>query len=768
MSGPVVSATITLTDELSPNLIKMFEMMEKMAGESSTMLGETMTKSLGKVNEEFKAITISAKEALNPEIAKAFTAALAQTANETKRVTSGLNEAKGAAHGLRGALKDGLELAKLFAGFEAAHLLKESLGGGAHLEEQKQAYKAIAADNPGEYEAALKNAANVAAQHPNVTMAEVLETQRDIRGLLAIDKNDPRYNPSLAALTNSAATADAALRPFGAKFDAADMKNILKSVEGMAEATNPKFIQGLIESYVKAKQTETTNIDSASFRDFIQNSKLSATALNGDFLTKTLPVLLTMNNASRLGNEIAQMSKSIGGGIMTLQSAKWMEEMGLVGPGGIRHIKGQQNAHVDVKDKALATENPLEWVWKDLMPALGAHGITTEKLKQTLDKEGNVDEEKLKKIGVNLDLMESGLRNTVIDILGHFAANKEAIEQGLKRTGAAPGSSAEDMNDKNPIAAAQRLGSAFKNLGEVLTDPVMPAAAITMNRFAQGLGQFSAALSKWAEEHPYLAAAGSTALIGAAGAGTAVLFTTMFVNNTTATSANTAAVIENTAVLGGRKFLPGTDIPMRMGDAKGPSGSPSEPTPVGFWAKFGTELGADVAIAAAVGVETYLAAKAYGDKYGPSTDLDKIIPFEAHRRVAQIGDFLQDTFNAPQFRSPAEEHDRQDAFNDSIKGEKFGPPVPDGFYDKAPKPDSDDVEDLKAQLAKQNYDQRTDPKTVTVTGTADIAQTIRVEVGLDGKTMALLQKAVSIPLNTGDQGKTVGDTLGARNSPHNR
>lgn len=771
-SSPIIMAAVRLNDELSPALKKLVENIEqslKIASDAYLPLMER-----GKqAQEEFKMLGAVIKESLNVQVPREFSTALGSARREMNRLKTATEETHRSAHGLRETFKSLAETAKLFAGIEVPRLTKEAAVEGAELDRQRNMLQLMRL--PPEALKVVNSAANTAAVNdPLMSKTKFFETYRDIAGVMPLTEEQKArgqvFNVEGAtALTETWARATSALEAFGAKADPKDLRNLLSVGEHMVNMS-PEFLSKVVDSYVRASQSEGSLANSASFRDLMTNMKAAGISISEDFMLKTVPVLMTTNNPSRLGNELSQLSKMLTGTSMTKQQAQWLVDHHLASQSQMEKMgSGPNNYRIKwgMADVAAAQSNPLQWAINKFEPAL-EHAVKqadVDKLMAAARSRGEtLTEEKARSQLIAADIQRSGFRSSITDIDTHLAEAIPLIEQGMRRLAAMPGLEAGNESP-DAVRGWKELTTSIGNFAAVLTSAPMHDAGQTLHDWAKWFGSISRRADEWAEAHPGwfdkeygLGAKGVAAgVLGAGAVSSVYLFTALF-GNTAATTANTAAVAANTAALrGGLLAQPGSKgvVPGLLGTVG---------RIVGRAAALGSafELGKAVADEAAEGpvTPTGVATRAIantavdiGGLFGltPEQMADNAI---AHLREKHAAAKTSDLDLPASMKGP-------DPYLAEIRRERKTADLDLPESSAARFSLTDDAWEEKMRLARENYAQAA-PVPVNVTPTGSGTITLDVKVNASGQLSVTASGPAKVNLNVGDQGKGIGDTLSRR------
>lgn len=586
--APHIRAIIEADDKLSPVIDKVLASLERISGVGAAS-AEKLAAEFMKVEQVAKQIGVVAKEAFNPQTAaafgekinaemakteaafkqlgvlnkEAFSAAPAQalakalgevqaaaTKSEAAVAKTGtsLRTASTHAGALRESLRSAAEFAKLIAGMEAGHLLKEGVTSGAKLEGAK-----VKLENTGaggaEQRAAMDFARRMAREHPTQTIEQGLEDWTEMRSSSILSKEDREkygYDDGvMKMLTENAARTRAALRSSNIGFSDYDAKNLARAAESSGRAGDKDFMARYYEGYVKAKQTYGEFITSAMYRDFVMNAKAANFSLSNEAFLTLVPAQMASMNAARLGNETAQTFNTLVGGRITKATGKWLVESGLIdekqlektGPASYRILGG-------VKGADLLGASPMEWTAKYLTPAIERHLGHLEdpdnaKVKDRMEllrqqelksnPNAKVDEHALRERaihGLASDFIaQSGMRNTVVDQLVHLFANAKLLESDIARWQEAPGFKAEVNNAKNPLAAWEEFKTSLEGFAASITNPVMGNAAKTLDNWSRSIAKTAVDLNEYFEKHPDIGKGVAVGAVAAGGLTTAWLFT---------------------------------------------------------------------------------------------------------------------------------------------------------------------------------------------------------------------------------------------------
>jgi hypothetical protein len=207
---------------------------------------------------------------------------------------------------------------------------------------------------------------------------------------------------------------------------------------------------------------------------------------------------------STTGKSVDQFVKQVIGGFQGQQhaAAKEFVAMGLANrddftttkTGEIKGFKPGRHVH----GYELAQSDPDLWVYKYLLPALNAHGFTTQD----------------QQVGQIRRMFPAG---TAADLVSKIVTQRQSFENHALLYGQAKGMNAIGLNQTDPFVALNSLTTSLESFAGVVTSPVMKDAAGVMSSFATWIGQAGAALQKAGANHPLAAELAGGAAIGVGG-----------------------------------------------------------------------------------------------------------------------------------------------------------------------------------------------------------------------------------------------------------
>ncbi|MDR3373203.1 MAG: hypothetical protein P4L98_05675 [Ancalomicrobiaceae bacterium] len=793
--GPQITAVILAKDDLSPHLQKLVEMLAKI-GEQSTSTSREITGTLGTaartLAEDFKVADTAAKELFSAVKPQQFARAIGGVTTATEKMEASFKRT----HSMLGSMVEKMNsMAAIAIGMGVEHVAKSAYESAVDREKARQGIITSGATDT-EMKAADETARRIAAKTPGVAQSEIYEAWHETR-TQALEKDGTVDVDKLARMAEVNAQAKRAALASNFEMGPNDFKNLGKALDLSGRQDDPNAYKNILESYVKSKQVHGSFIKSEDYLQAITNAKSSGLAIDDNFFYNVLPQRMAEQNASRLGNEISQTSASMIGGRITKSAAMWMQQNGMVDKGAFvadGSDKGHLKATKGLIDAELLASDQQAWVEKHILGPGGILGLDARrrdgdpnkildahKLKAQSDrmvgeynKEHGLDakdetyrviaEQKARDIAISNWVNKSGFRGTVVDNLVHMAEQAEYIEKQIEATKRAPGLKAGEDLSKNPAAAMEEFKGSLQSLMQTLGSPAMGVAGKALDALAKGITDVTAYL----EKNPLLQKLASGTLFTAGAAGGAVALNGLY-QLVAAGPALTAAAAELTTAATTLKGVPGgtaapgaPGVPPPLPSKPGSNGLPIVPMTT-------ESIGLGM-VAYEVGkrmIDYFLPQTPAGQKWDDMTLPQKIAKTWKDIQDSDAGKGLDKLKNAnyqkwlakilePVMGRPATEQGT--GTGKIVDDQKLIPSAPGIRYTK-------DAMDELDRLRRENYE-RSQPggkdgkQQVEVTGNAKIDGAIKVDVGLDARSTAILRKAYDMPLNVGSQGNTnPGDSL---------
>lgn len=164
---------------------------------------------------------------------------------------------------------------------------------------------------------------------------------------------------------------------------------LVKALEGKGLTFDPKQFSSYVDTMIKVVEASGGKVTPQMFMSTFKYGRTATLGWNEDFVGGPLPRLIQSlasgsgggggSGSGGPGNALMSAFAKVVQGQMPKTAAEEFDRMGLA-PGGVAHIKGSSESQIPGgiagRDQFMA--NPYEWVQKTLMPALAAHGITSQ------------------------------------------------------------------------------------------------------------------------------------------------------------------------------------------------------------------------------------------------------------------------------------------------------------------------------------------------------------------------------------------------------
>jgi hypothetical protein len=426
-----------------------------------------------------------------------------QLANAVDRASSAMDRQEKKASRLREQIGHVASTLGMIAGPGILHGTKEAVKSGASV--QSRVVQMRAAGIPEtEIQTQLDTSADLAAKYTNVGRADILERYKELRSVL--------LHPEEAAhLIEPTIRANAALNAVDTSGHMAEgLPFAIKGAEVLGLAQHPDRYLAYLDAFVKAQQVMGKTITPEQIFEFAKYSKASGAGLSDRFKMTTALSLSQEMGGSTTGKSVDQFVKQIVGGFQgNLHSAaKEFVALGLANAADFERsktgtIKGMKPGR-HVRGYQLAQSDPDDYVYKYLLPALNAHGYTTQD----------------QQIGEIRRLFPAG---TAADLVSKIITQRASFENHAMLYAQAKGLGAISLNQSDPFVALNSLTTSLESFAGVVTSPVMKDAASTMSWLATMLGNAGAALEKVSKAHPIATELAGGAAIGVGAVGGSVM-----------------------------------------------------------------------------------------------------------------------------------------------------------------------------------------------------------------------------------------------------
>ncbi|CUT12542.1 Phage protein [Bradyrhizobium sp.] len=414
------------------------------------------------------------------------------------RANSALERQPGRVTRAAAAAARGVGSALPFAGPAILHGTRAAAKAGAEV--QSEIVKMRVAGIPeADIQRAASDVPHLTAKYTNVKTADALERFKELRSIVLHPEEAHELLPTAVA-------ANSALNAMDKSGEAGHgLGFAFKGAEILGRAQDPEKFRHYMDAVIKARQVMGNTVTAESIYENAKYMRSSGAQLSDRYLTTTALSLAQEMGGSSAGVATDQFEKTVQGGLANRHAAaKAFVRYGLADADDFEktktgELKGMK-AGKHVKDWRNAMENPDQWVWNQLLPALEKAGVT--------DQNEQIAEARKMFPGTSSDLVAK------------LITQRKSLENHAGLYGAAKGMGALDLNKTDPLAAMNSLSTSISNFAGTLTSPVMANAASVMSGLATSIGAFSESLASFNKEHPDLAKwGGGAALAGGAAVG---------------------------------------------------------------------------------------------------------------------------------------------------------------------------------------------------------------------------------------------------------
>jgi hypothetical protein len=259
------------------------------------------------------------------------------------------------------------------------------------------------------------------------------------------------------------------------------------------------------------------------FHNFMKQAGVSRTSLNDDFKFKVAPFLMQEVQGLRTGTMVQATNRALQQGIMTVQAAQNLQNLGLIES---RETITKKNVRAvashGIAGQELFQSNPFEALQKVWIPKILAHNRQIAAI-EDVNKRNQAITQAINKIGLN---------EKATTFLGLMASQQSGIEKHGQIMDAVPKrAQAVKIADQSPVNAALAAETQWKYLMVMIGNVYVPILNRALTQFAQVLN----AVNRFIESNPMAAkliaaAVAATAFVGgviALGAQIAILVTVL-------------------------------------------------------------------------------------------------------------------------------------------------------------------------------------------------------------------------------------------------
>jgi hypothetical protein len=284
---------------------------------------------------------------------------------------------------------------------------------------------------------------------------------------------------------------------------------LVKALEGKGLTYDEKEFNSYVNTMMKVVEATGGRVTPSAFQSAFKYGRTATLGWDEQFVGGALGRLIQEmtsgggggGGTGGPGNALMSAYGAVVSGKMGKTAAKEFESVGL---GKSKHLEGDEAEVIGDRGQSIMQKNPYEWVQKVLMPALTAHGFTTQEQIQ-------------EQVGKMFENRTAGHIMTMMALQGRAnQGERSPFEKDIKVFGTAMGTSGYDELIKNDYPTIMRaFHQQWKNLLETIGGPLMAPGGPVINALS-GLVTVMGSMSQWAAANPesmklILAAMGSLA-----------------------------------------------------------------------------------------------------------------------------------------------------------------------------------------------------------------------------------------------------------------
>lgn len=242
---------------------------------------------------------------------------------------------------------------------------------------------------------------------------------------------------------------------------------LVKSLEMKGETYDPAMFSSYVNTMTRVVQATGGRVTPQDFMSTFKYGRTATLGWDEQFVGGALPRLMQSmkgggsGGAGGPGNALMSAFAKVVQGQMPKTAAEEFERMGL---GTARHITGSSESQIEggIQGRGLFMANPYEWVQQVLMPALAAHGVTSQN-------------DIITQVSKMFPVRTASQIITEMGLQGRFHEGAQSpFEKDIKLQGKGMGLPAYDELIKNDYPMVlQAFNQQWKNLLETLGAPMM-------------------------------------------------------------------------------------------------------------------------------------------------------------------------------------------------------------------------------------------------------------------------------------------------------
>jgi hypothetical protein len=259
-----------------------------------------------------------------------------------------------------------------------------------------------------------------------------------------------------------------------------DFDLLAKALEMRGVTLQPDKMANLAEGMGRAINVFGDTLRVSDYYDMIRYGREAALGWNQQFLTTIAPSLAQRLGGGVTGRSLDMAFRELVGGKISNKAAGTLASLGLLDPSSVIRTKTGSIKGVapgGIKGAEVFTENPRQWVEDVFMPALKAHGITSQN--QILATVGSI------------------FAARAGSPIAYMALQSEQFKKDIALLEKAPGLGAAQMFlNKDFIMNWQEFESQFTNLLRAAGSPLVGPATAGLHAIAEGISAFVEANKK--------------------------------------------------------------------------------------------------------------------------------------------------------------------------------------------------------------------------------------------------------------------------------
>lgn len=370
-----------------------------------------------------------------------------------------------------------------------------------------------------EIQEATAKAWELSNRNQSIAAAEILEMQKELAPVLG----DRHHAIEMAEqMTKLMVSFQGAFGVDSAAQFHRQVRDAIRAGELSANILQPERFAAYLDGMAKTLKAFGGTITPSDYFMATKYGRAGALNWSDEFTNTILPTIMQELGAASTGTGLMTLYQAVVGGRMRLRSIKAMDDLGLIDrtklnpdtdltpEGRIKRLSPGS-----VVGSRLLMENPFDWVWQEMIPAMLRKGIVSqegiEAIKRGEIKDG-IGAEARKAITENVAVM-FGDRTAqgIVDLLA-IQWKKITRDQRLIRDAMGLDEGTEFFKSESYDMAKVAVFQQWENLLTALGGPGVPMAT----RALQGLANALNAIAEWAVQNPEMASGIVTVTAGLA------------------------------------------------------------------------------------------------------------------------------------------------------------------------------------------------------------------------------------------------------------